>query len=252
MRSAFEPIVASRPRAREPVRRAPMRAPAAAPSPAEIGALFRDLRRVLGLSRPELAHRLGARLDVIEALETGTARRLPPWPEIVRIVTAFTGLARIDPGPVLSVLHQLVALEGESGGRASSPRRGRAILKRIGWAAASAMTAASQVAAARRLTTKAAHLAPPAGWQHLDASSGWRRKLLILLAIAPLVFAASIAEPGLRQAAVSALPAPLAHLLREAQDYIVWQMAPTREGLKWIEVDDPRTRRGDKLQTSGH
>jgi hypothetical protein len=27
-------------------------------------------------------------------------------------------------------------------------------------------------------------------------------------------------------------------------------LAPVREGLRWIEVEDPRSRRGDKLQTA--
>jgi hypothetical protein len=41
----------------------------------------------------------------------------------------------------------------------------------------------------------------------------------------------------------------LVKLMRGAQDYLLHRAAPVREGLRWIEVDDPRSRRGDKLAT---
>jgi hypothetical protein len=40
-------------------------------------------------------------------------------------------------------------------------------------------------------------------------------------------------------------------VLEGARNKMSEQWAPVREGLRWIEVDDPRQRRGDKLQTSG-
>ena len=50
-------------------------------------------------------------------------------------------------------------------------------------------------------------------------------------------------------AAASELIGPVSTLKRSAEDYMLWWSAPTREGLKWIEVDDPRSRRTDRLET---
>jgi hypothetical protein len=38
--------------------------------------------------------------------------------------------------------------------------------------------------------------------------------------------------------------------VRAGLDYVVLLMAPRRDGLKWIEVGDPRLRKADKLPTS--
>src|SRR3990170_2806236 len=201
MRSAYEPIDAGyRSRARDLARWGHGRGSASAA--AESAGLFRDLRRVLKLSLPQIALRLGSRIEVIEALETGNARRLPPWPETVRVVTAFTGLARIDPRPVLAIIHDEMVL----------------------------------AAAARRR----------------DAENPGRKRLLLLLLAggAPLLLGTALARPGMLEATVSALPSPLARLVRGIEDYALQHMAPTHDGLKWIEVDDPRTRRTDKLQSS--
>ena len=50
------------------------------------------------------------------------------------------------------------------------------------------------------------------------------------------------------QAAVVMMAPPLAGVVRHAHEFFLVQMAPEREGLRWIEVADPRSRRGDKLQ----
>jgi hypothetical protein len=33
-------------------------------------------------------------------------------------------------------------------------------------------------------------------------------------------------------------------------DFFILSAAPVRDGLKWIEVDNPRLRKGDKLRTT--
>ena len=76
----------------------------AAPMQNEAGQLFRRIRQVAGLSLPECAERLQTRLAVVDALERGDFQRLPPWPETVKVVSGFTGLAGIDPRPVLTAI----------------------------------------------------------------------------------------------------------------------------------------------------
>ena len=55
-------------------------------------------------------------------------------------------------------------------------------------------------------------------------------------------------QPGLILGAVAKLPEPAARVVRPAADYLVVHMAPWREGMRWIEVADPRTRKSDKLR----
>ncbi len=90
-------------------------APAAAlPLNTDTGQLFRELRRCLKLSLPELARRLETRIDVITALEAGDVRSLPSWPETVRVVSAYTMLVKIDPRPVLHVLSEKISADNSA------------------------------------------------------------------------------------------------------------------------------------------
>jgi hypothetical protein len=77
-----------------------------------------------------------------------------------------------------------------------------------------------------------------------------RKAVWVLVAggLAGAAFAAKDREIGTSLAAISP---PVSHLWRRAQDFVAVRSAPVRDGLKWIEVDDPRTRRGDRLD-GGH
>ncbi len=59
-----------------------------------------------------------------------------------------------------------------------------------------------------------------------------------------------VTQTSVLEAAVSQLPPSVARIVRGAHDYVVVRMAPVRDGLRWIDVSDPRTRRSDKLQTT--
>ena len=56
--------------------------------------------------------------------------------------------------------------------------------------------------------------------------------------------------PGLIYRAVGVLPGSIESPVRAGLDYVVLLMAPRRDGLRWIEVGDPRLRKADKLPTS--
>jgi transposase len=47
---------------------------------------------------------------------------------------------------------------------------------------------------------------------------------------------------------IDALPPPIARMLRGAYDAALRGLAPEHDGLRWIEIDDPRARKADKLQ----
>lgn len=53
---------------------------------------------------------------------------------------------------------------------------------------------------------------------------------------------------SVRAAAVSALPEPAGRAVRSFSDFLAEYFAPVREGHRWIDVADPRSRRGDKLR----
>ena len=59
-----------------------------------------------------------------------------------------------------------------------------------------------------------------------------------------------ITQSAVLEAAVSKLPPSITRFVRGAQNYVIVQLAPVRDGLRWIDVSDPRTRRGDKLQST--
>lgn len=212
-----------------------------------IGALFRDLRKALGLSMPEAAARIGTRIAVIEALETGSVRRLPPWPETVRVIADYTQLARIDPRPVLEVVQRELKAEARTldlkpaPGAAAPGRRDllargrrltRAIKDRAGGGFAFPLVAG--LASNRK------------GRDALTRAIGrHRRKVIGILAVLPFALLVSLSEPGLIQAVASVLPKPVTSLFSgSTRTY-------TRNGLVWIEASDPRSRKSDKLQIRG-
>jgi hypothetical protein len=203
---------------------------------------------------------LECRLEVITALEMGNVQALPAWPETVRIVTHYAVIARIDATPVLSLIRR-----GLDQGRVAAPaalppkkRQARSAQNEpsesfVVFKAAFVQPFADAFAGVARLFTsvKAAVIVdaddesaqPRFGWMRLDG-----RKAAGLVA-ALFIIVAYFAQGSSLQASLATLHPPLVKLMRGAQDYLLHRAAPVREGLRWIEVDDPRSRRGDKLAT---
>jgi len=57
-------------------------------------------------------------------------------------------------------------------------------------------------------------------------------------------------QTAVLEAAVSQLPPSMKRIVRGAQNYVIVSLAPVRDGLRWIDVADPRSRRSDKLRTT--
>lgn len=203
-----------------PVHRGP--APQSPPVAAEMGHFFRDLRRRFRLSQPEAAQRLATRVDIVAALEAGDVSNLPPWPETCRIVRAYTGFVGLDPRPILRLIELLQA----SAGRAPVPAQDY-----------------GEDGERRSLATLAAELVRL--WHGPVGRTG---RALFALSI-PVALIVLLTQTAVLEAAVAKLPTPVARIVRGAQNYVIVQMAPVRDGLRWIDVPDPRTRRGDKLRT---
>ncbi|MBO0741744.1 MAG: hypothetical protein J2P51_09985, partial [Hyphomicrobiaceae bacterium] len=67
--------------------------------------------------------------------------------------------------------------------------------------------------------------------------------------LAALVYVAH-AAPRPVYRTIALMPGPARHAVRAVLDYVVLLTAPRREGLRWIEVSDPRLRKADKLVTT--
>lgn len=212
------------------------------PSPvtmaAEVARFFHDLRGVLRLTPMQAADALATRVDIVSALEAGQIGALPPWPETCRIVRTYAGFAGLDPRPVLHVLEQLFVASPRdpAAAIAARPRRpnlgqGMPILKAIGGGGRKAAEAARNV---HRVVND--HAGRPG-----------MALFTVTLGVALIVL---ITQTAVLEAAVSQLPPSMKRFVRGAQNYVIVRLAPVRDGLRWIDVPDPRTRRGDKLQTA--
>ena len=200
----------------------------------QIGHIFRNMRAAVRASREAVARRLATPVATIEDLENGAVSALPHWPETVRIVRAYCELLRLDPEPLLWRLQTLLQ-HGVNPEEAAADRAAAAgpppLLLRGGQSRAPVA------------------LDPP-----MRRRGGGLRRLLVLAAL-PAIAAGlaylTVVAPAVGYRVISLLPASVAESAKNGLDTVVLYSAPRREGLKWIDVGDPRLRRSDKLQTKG-
>jgi hypothetical protein len=193
---------------------------------AEVGRFFLDLRRAFRASQAQIAQRLSTRIDIIAALEAGHVQALPPWPETCRIVRTYAQLARLDPRPALSALEILLGTAAPT----PAPTRRKSPRPR-----APRPDVRPDLAAARERIRDA--------W---EGRPGQALRMLIVVTI-PVTLILLVTQTAVLEAAVAKLPPSVARIVRGAQNYVIVQFAPLRDGLRWIDVPDPRTRKGDKL-----
>ncbi len=181
----------------------------------EAAKFFYDLRRGLRLARVAVANHLNTEPEIVEALETGSLERLPPWQETVRIVSIYTQMVALDPRPVLNALH--FALSHHHRQLAGQSWLQRARRKASGWPAA---------------FDRPRQTRPHA----LTWAAGLSLPVVLLLSF--------MITSGLH---AHQLPQPIVSMFgldKAAQAETVKKL----EGLVWIDVADPRERRADKLR----
>jgi hypothetical protein len=196
----------------------------------QIGKIFRNMRAALKVPRDALARRLATSTAVIDSFEAGAITALPHWKETERIVRSYCDLLRFDPEPVLWRLRSQLQVATNYARSAPQP----AVQPR----------SAVQPAAARGEGMLADE----------GARSGRRRRRAraFFVLSAPIVFAAGLVYLGQSASrpvyqAIALLPMPIAGPVRAGFDYLVGLTMPSRDGLTWIEVSDPRSRKVDKL-----
>jgi hypothetical protein len=208
--------------------------PASAGRDPQLGHIFRNMRAAMRLSREALARRLATTPGTIDDFETGTIANLPHWRETTRIVRTYCETLRLDPQPILWRIQNHLRT---AGGEPQAP----------------------PVRDPRPPAPPPALLRKDQARSDPDASPSWRRRgrrarrlfavgtpLALLAAGVYLVQAAPV--PVYR--AIAQLPAPLDGVARAGLDQLLLISAPRRDGLRWIDVGDPKLRKVDKLQTS--
>ncbi|MEQ1671006.1 MAG: helix-turn-helix domain-containing protein [Hyphomicrobium sp.] len=210
-------------------------AAASAQSRANIARLFFDLRAALQATPQQAAAQLMTRPETVLALETGHFEAMPHWPEAARIVMAYTALAGIDGRPVLSAMAEVLR---ESA--ASQPAPPQAALPAQG----------HHHFPVDRLRQAGSALAHGAIRLPADALKQVReRPERALYAVSlPLGIVLLLLNTSALQAAFDHVPRPVARMAQDVRQFFQEKFAPVREGMRWIEVDDPRRRRGDKLR----
>jgi hypothetical protein len=193
----------------------------------QLAHIFRNMRAAMRLPREALARRLATTPGVIEDLENGAIVSLPHWPETVRIVRSYCELLRLDPQPLLWRIQQIL--------RGSPGLAGQDVPSRpVG-----------------HLPAVTLRKPPPPEPVDRRRSSGVGR--LLLLASPPVAAAAAaslaILAPGPTYKLVSLLPPSVAGPARTGLDLLVLYSAPRHDGLRWIDVGDPRLRKVNKQPT---
>jgi hypothetical protein len=202
-----------------------------------IARFFTDLRRALRLTLPQAAQYMRVHPEIIEALETGQVEYLPPWPQTAQIIMDYTSVAGIDGRPVLTAVGGLIIALQQPLEPAPVERHDNyaAQTRHVTQAGGHFVRAGSAIAnGARRLPKDAIHQIRERPQRALYALS---LPLFILL-----FFHASIFDGIAR---------PFSAAVNSASAYFQEHFAPVRDGFRWIEVSDPRSRRGDKLRIAG-
>ena len=200
----------------------------------QVGKIFRNMRAALKVPRDALARRLATSTAVIDSFEAGAISALPHWKETERIVRSYCDLLRFDPEPVLWRLrNQLQAVANYAYRRRRRCRRRKPPRQwRVAGPTREAMIPAEAASARPRRRRR-------------------RARTLFVLST-PIVFAVGLVYLGQSASkpvyqAIALLPVPMAGPLRAGFDYLVGLTTPSRDGLTWIEVSDPRSRKVDKL-----
>jgi cytoskeletal protein RodZ len=203
----------------------------------QIGQIFRKMRLAMKVSRETVARRLATSPAIVDSFEAGAIAALPHWRETARIINGYCELLRLDPEPILwRVRSQMYALASQPNGPvpAHKPRPH------------APAPAAFPEAAPRPSPT--ARTEPPRKRRRLGPRAMIALAIPVVLVAILVGFAHLAPRPAYR--AIMLLPDPLEASLRAGLDYLVLMSAPRRDGLRWIDVDDPRLRKADKLRTS--
>ncbi len=224
----------------------------------QLAAIFVNMRRMLGLPIDRLARVFGMPAPVIMALEAGRIDQLPDWVETLRVVRAYADAVGVDARPIYARLQVHMgpidqrALLMNGAGPASAatgpPRTATAPPRSVVAAGETTATTAKTVTSPKTATVRSERS------KTVPSAEKLKRRRRRMFALAPLAVLASLLAfvqflPGVAYMVARNLPGPIKSPATSGLDFLVMATAPTREGLRWIDVGDPRARKSDKLRT---
>ncbi len=190
-------------------------------SDAELGQIFQNMRAAMRASRGTIARRLAIAVATIDTFEAGAVAAFPHWPETERIVRAYCALLRLDPEPILWHIRGRLNPLAQPDPSPVGPSPAHRPVPAAGFA--------TERGRRRRIRRGLVPLAAPLAFVVV---------VLALLEAAPLTLYRGIAL----------LPRELRRPLRFGLDQLVLLTATRREGLRWVDVGDPRVRKAARLQ----
>jgi transcriptional regulator with XRE-family HTH domain len=212
----------------------------------EFGRMRADLR----LTVPALARRIGTDVSVINNFENGATDQLPQWQETVRIVEGYAMMLGTDPSRILS---RLLLSQPVAPGRSDPTHRVGALpIPALPDTAAYHGPYGEQGNATTRRSRSRAE--DTDGEQDDDRRSRRRRRTRRLMALSfPVALIAGLGwwaqtSPRAMYNLANAMPSALQTPMLASANFLMMRVAPSRDGLRWIDVDDPRVRKGDKLR----
>jgi cytoskeletal protein RodZ len=205
----------------------------------QLGQIFRNMRLAMKVSRETIARRLATNTACVDTFEAGAVGALPHAKETDRIVRGYCELLRLDPDPILwRIRNQVQALAN------AMPLPAALVPSTVGRSA----RRSPPVAKTEQGRSERPNERPKAHSPHRRARALFALSAPVAL-LAALVYVAQAAPRSVYRT-IALLPDPAGYAVRAAVDYVVLLTAPRREGLRWIEVSDPRLRKADKLKTA--
>ena len=199
----------------------------------DVARFFIDLRRTIGANVPQAAQQLRTPINTLAALERADAAALPPWPETQRVVMGYAAWAGIDGRPVLAALGILVREEEH---RRHMARQAAAVRPAV-------------TASAERL--RQIQLAITEGARRLPKEAlkeARERPVRTFYALSmPLALLLLSLNSHFVKDAAHFVGRPLRAMSHSISDAWAVTFASHREGFRWIEVSNPRSRRSDRL-----
>jgi len=214
----------------------------------QLGQFFRNMRLTMKVSRETIARRLATSTTCVDSFEAGAVSALPHGKETERVVRGYCELLRMDPEPILwRIRGHMQALASQARPAAPTPPSSAPVPTTAGRAAPRTQPVArTERTKGERAKSERTKTRVPRRRRGARALFALSAPIALLAAVVYLAYAAP--KPVYR--AVALLPGPVGSTVRGGLDYLVLLTAPRREGLRWIEVGDPRVRKADKLQAS--
>lgn len=211
-----------------------------------LGFLLRDMRLALPMTHGELALRVGSSVEIIMTLEQGRLRALPNWEETQRVVCGLCALHRVDPRPILNRILEQTSLVSLG----APPVRGPGALQRADSRHDDDMPIVTERPRQKRPAAPPKPAKKPRKQRTSRLSLGPGR---VLMAVAGpmVVIAAAVwvvqAQPRALRSTIAVLPHSIAHPMLAGLDAMAMRLARRQDGLRWIEVADPSSRKADRL-----